>query len=186
MFMESRFGHDFSQIRVHADTAANRSADSIGAKAYSSGNHIVFGTSQYGPGTHDGEALLAHELVHTIQQRRSSSLARRTLIPESHPAELEARAVSEAVIEGRPASPVRTAVALSPQSVSLQLDPRKIYCALHAAVCLGLSENPPAAALCWTNFAMRCAGAMASAGQPGGSEAVATGAPAGASSESLA
>jgi hypothetical protein len=53
----------------------------------------------------------------------------------------------------------------SPQSVSRQLDPQKVYCALHAAVCLGLSENPPAAALCWANFAAKCGGAMAAADQ---------------------
>jgi len=31
-----------------------------------------------------------------------------------------------------------------------------LYCALHAAVCLGLTENPGAAGLCWVNFASRC------------------------------
>jgi hypothetical protein len=58
------------------------------------------------------------------------------------------------------ASPTTT-----PQSISRQLDPQKVYCALHAAVCLGLSENPPAAALCWANFAARCGAGMASADQ---------------------
>jgi hypothetical protein len=58
--------------------------------------------------------------------------------------------------------------------VQRQLDPHKIYCALHAAVCLGLSENPPAAALCWANFAARCGGAMASAGQTENNETMAS------------
>ncbi len=56
------------------------------------------------------------------------------------------------------------------QMIQRQINPRSIYCALHAAVCLGLSENPPAAALCWLNFSQRCAGAMASAEQPGGEQ----------------
>jgi len=179
-FMEPRFGHDFSQVRVHTDTDASHSADAIGARAYTSGNEIVFGPGQYRPGTQNGKTLLAHELAHVLQQGGSSNPSRRTLTPSSHPAEIEAESISEAVVEGRSTSPIQAAVALNPQSVSMQgLDPQKIYCALHAAVCLGLSENPPAAALCWANFAARCAGAMASRGQPSGDEALASGAPGG-------
>ncbi len=183
-FFEPQFGHDFSHVRVHTDTVASGSADAIGARAYASGNEIFLGTGQYDPTTRNGRILLAHELVHVLQQRDSSGPARQTLTPYSHPAEIEARSVSEAVVEGRSMSPIHTAARLGPKSVSLQgLDPRKIYCALHAAVCLGLSENPPAAALCWANFAARCAGAIASAGQPSGGEALASGAPTGAISE---
>jgi len=175
--MEARFGHDFSEVRVHTDTAANRSADAMGARAYTSGAQIAFGTEQYRPGTQNGRALLAHELVHVLQQRSSSAPARQTITPYSHPAEVEARSLSEAVIKGGSASPLRPTVALNPQSVALQLDPQKIYCALHAAVCLGLSENPPAALLCWANFAQRCSGGMASGGQPSGDGALASEAP---------
>jgi hypothetical protein len=174
-FMESRFGHDFNQVRVHADAAAARTADSIGAKAYASGNQIVFGTGQYRPGQAGSRALLAHELVHTLQRRNPSDSSREALTMDSHPAEVEAHSVSQAVMSGHPAAPVRTSVGLNAHSVSLQLDPRSVYCALHAAVCLGLSENPPAAALCWTNFAMRCGGGSASADQPAIDQAVASG-----------
>jgi hypothetical protein len=64
-------------------------------------------------------------LVHVLQQRGSSDSARRTITPSSHPAEVEARSVSEAVISGGAVSPVRPAVSLNPQSIALQLDPRK-------------------------------------------------------------
>lgn len=167
-FMESRFGQDFGGVRIHADAGANRSADAIGAKAYASGNQIVFGSGQYKPGSEAGRALLAHELVHTLQRRSSNGAATEALTMDSHPAEVEAHSVSRRVMSGRLSAPVRPSVGLNARSVSLQLDPRKVYCALHAAVCLGLSENPPAAALCWTNFAIRCGGGMASAEQPGG------------------
>ena len=68
-FMEMRFGHDFSRVRVHHDGSAADSAKSIQALAYTSGNHIAFSDGQYSPTTEWGKRLLAHELVHTMQQR---------------------------------------------------------------------------------------------------------------------
>jgi hypothetical protein len=67
-FFEPRFGHDFSRVRVHADAQAARSAQSVGAQAYTVGNHIVFNTGRYAPATAGGDELLAHELTHTVQQ----------------------------------------------------------------------------------------------------------------------
>jgi outer membrane protein OmpA-like peptidoglycan-associated protein len=67
-FMESRFGHDFSSVRVHADGRAGESARAVGALAYTVGHDIVFGAGRYVPHTTDGRALLSHELAHTIQQ----------------------------------------------------------------------------------------------------------------------
>jgi hypothetical protein len=61
--MESRLGADFSDVRVHADAAARRSASEIGARAYTSGTHVVIGDG--GGDRH----TLAHELVHVMQQR---------------------------------------------------------------------------------------------------------------------
>lgn len=62
-------GHDFSQVRVHTDDCASRSARAIGALAYTVGNDIVFSSGQYAPHTESGRRLLAHELTHTLQQR---------------------------------------------------------------------------------------------------------------------
>jgi hypothetical protein len=66
--MEGRFGHDFSAVRVHTGTTASRSAQTLGARAYTVGQHIVFGSGEFAPGTKAGQHLLAHELTHTIQQ----------------------------------------------------------------------------------------------------------------------
>lgn len=66
--MESRFGHDFSGVRIHLGSAAEQSARQVNALAYTVGSNIVFGSSQFSPETHDGQKLLAHELTHTIQQ----------------------------------------------------------------------------------------------------------------------
>jgi hypothetical protein len=62
--MEARLGADFSDVRIHTDVAAQRSAAGLGARAYTSGNHVVIG--QGGGDRH----TLAHELVHVIQQSR--------------------------------------------------------------------------------------------------------------------
>ena len=66
--MERHFGHDFGRVRVHVDGAAERSARAIGALAYTSGSHIVFGRGEYEPSTREGQRLLAHELTHVVQQ----------------------------------------------------------------------------------------------------------------------
>ncbi|MBE7169312.1 MAG: DUF4157 domain-containing protein [Williamsia sp.] len=68
-FFESRFGSDFSGVRVHTDGAAARSARSLQALAYTAGNNIVFNSGQYAPDTAGGRKLLAHELTHVIQQK---------------------------------------------------------------------------------------------------------------------
>jgi hypothetical protein len=67
-FYEPRFGHDFSNVRVHTDSRASESAQTIKAKAYTFGNQIVFGTNCYQPHTSAGRRLLAHELTHVVQQ----------------------------------------------------------------------------------------------------------------------
>ncbi len=78
-FFEPRFGHDFSDVRVHTSGQAARSAESIQALAYTAtGNHIVFGASQYQPSTERGQRLLAHELAHVVQQQGSARESRKT------------------------------------------------------------------------------------------------------------
>jgi hypothetical protein len=73
-FMESRFGADFSGVRIHSDSQAAESASVIRAKAFTSGNNIVFGQGQYNPSTSQGKWLLAHELAHVGQQNSSVSV----------------------------------------------------------------------------------------------------------------
>jgi LysM repeat protein len=67
-FMEPRFGHDFSQVRIHADAKAAESARAVNALAYTVGRDVVFGAARYEPGTEAGRRLLAHELAHVVQQ----------------------------------------------------------------------------------------------------------------------
>lgn len=74
--MEQRFGHDFFDVRVHADADAHRSAHDVNALAYTAGRHIVFAAHRYAPGTHEGRRLLAHELAHVVQQRAATPVVR--------------------------------------------------------------------------------------------------------------
>lgn len=66
--MESRFGHDFSRVRIHSDSKASESARAVHAFAYTVGRDIVIDSPHYAPETNAGRALMAHELAHTIQQ----------------------------------------------------------------------------------------------------------------------
>lgn len=72
-FMESRFGHDFSGVRLHTDPRAAESARQVGAHAYTVGRHVVFGEGRFQPESPAGRHLLAHELVHVMQQERAGS-----------------------------------------------------------------------------------------------------------------
>ncbi|WP_420456549.1 DUF4157 domain-containing protein [Rubrivirga sp.] len=68
-FMEARMGHDFSGVRVHTGSRAAASAREVGARAYTVGRDVAFGTGEYRPDTAGGRRLLAHELMHVAQQR---------------------------------------------------------------------------------------------------------------------
>jgi hypothetical protein len=70
-FFEPRFGHDFSQVRVHTDARAAEAAGQSSALAFTVGADIFFGKGRYAPETSRGQRLLAHELAHVVQQRES-------------------------------------------------------------------------------------------------------------------
>ncbi len=76
-FMESRFGHDFSEVRVHTDAKAAESARAVNALAYTVGRDIAFDAGQYAPEKSAGQRLLAHELIHVLQKERTPELIAR-------------------------------------------------------------------------------------------------------------
>jgi len=67
--MESRLGHDFSDVRVHNDSQAHESARSVNAHAYTVGSNVVFQRDSFDPSSSEGKTMLAHELTHVVQQR---------------------------------------------------------------------------------------------------------------------
>ena len=68
-FFGPRMGYNFDDVRIHTDSAAAKSAQSINALAYTTGNNIVFDSGQFSPGTDSGKKLLGHELTHVVQQQ---------------------------------------------------------------------------------------------------------------------
>lgn len=75
---EQRLGTDLSDVRLHTGTTAAAAARSVNATAFALGRDIVFGEAAPAPGTATGEALLAHEVAHTLQD---SGVLRR-FVPE--------------------------------------------------------------------------------------------------------
>ncbi|MGH3796774.1 MAG: eCIS core domain-containing protein [Pseudonocardiaceae bacterium] len=110
-FMEPRFGHDFSRVRVHADARATAAADAVGARAYTVGQNIAFAAGMYSPGTTHGRRLLAHELTHVVQQGNAGPgvvASRLTVGDADAPAERVANQTADAITAG-----------ISPQPISL-------------------------------------------------------------------
>jgi len=99
-FMEPRYGHDFSRVRIHTDERAAKSARGIGAAAYTLGSHIAFASGHYQPRSVSGSALLAHELAHVVQQKNTSNFSR--TLPDigsaSDQTERQADVVADAVM----------------------------------------------------------------------------------------
>lgn len=97
-FFEPRFGYDFSRVRVHADLGATESARAVNASAYTVGQHVVFESSQFDPGSHGGRKLLAHELAHVIQQSKPRGSSATSVLED------EAKAVSARASESHQVS----------------------------------------------------------------------------------
>ncbi|GAA0666909.1 hypothetical protein GCM10010193_18200 [Kitasatospora atroaurantiaca] len=99
--MESALGGDFSRVRVHS---AGQGPQELGARAWALGDRITFARGEYRPGTREGDALLAHELTHTLQQEGSPDTG--TVSEAEHPlleheAHLSAAAAGSASQAGR-------------------------------------------------------------------------------------
>lgn len=100
-FMEPRFGHDFSHVRLHADERAAESAVAVNALAYTVGSDVVFGPGQYSPGSHAGRRLVAHELAHVVQNGGiSTNVAAPVIVDEHDESEREANTVGREVAAG--------------------------------------------------------------------------------------
>jgi hypothetical protein len=71
--MESLFGQSFSHVRLHDDMGAAALSRDLGARAFTVGSDVSFAAGEYRPGTPVGDALIAHELAHVVQQTGSRS-----------------------------------------------------------------------------------------------------------------
>ncbi len=76
--MESSFGANFGGVKIHTNSTAVQLNKELGAQAFTAGNDIYFNEGKYQPGSQNGKKLLAHELTHTIQQKKSDNLISKT------------------------------------------------------------------------------------------------------------
>jgi hypothetical protein len=103
-FFETRFGHDFSRVRLHAGGDAGEAAQSVNARAFTIGPDIFFGRGQFAPETDEGQRLLAHELAHVVQQRSAPEIgASNRRAADRAPVEVSQSAAPGGVIHRRPA-----------------------------------------------------------------------------------
>lgn len=108
-FFEPRFGRDLSDVRIHSGSKAAAATEAVHANAFALGNSIWFGAGKYTPNTHSGRELIAHELVHTSQQR--SAAESRGPMPQrqnvalgrqNDPAESEADHIARSIMGSSP------------------------------------------------------------------------------------
>jgi hypothetical protein len=126
-FMESRFGYDFGNVRMHTNENAAKSAESVNALAYTVANNIVFTKGHFEPNTNEGRKLIAHELVHVIQQGRGDTLPSRFVTNASH----ENAAVKTTSTAGRRGGMIvngmsEIIIARTPRSIEVSLDPASL------------------------------------------------------------
>lgn len=123
-YMERSFSRDFSNVRVHTDKMAQDSASAIGARAYTSGSNIVFGSSAYAPGTSSGRWLLAHELTHVVQQSGRPSGSNLTVGPSGGALEAEADSVANRITRGtNPGSSAQAELQPAGEAANIQASP---------------------------------------------------------------
>src|SRR5205814_6565446 len=114
--MESAFGENFGDVRVHTGGDAERVNEELGARAVTRGRDIYFGKGEYDSSTREGKELLAHELTHVVQQRERSSSTRanstaqvsEALEQEADHAALPASSGQRAHVENRSTAPAST------------------------------------------------------------------------------
>lgn len=105
--MESQFGEDFRDVRIHTDSETRHTARQLEAEAYTVRKNIFFDAGKYDPHSYRGRRLLAHELTHVVQQTRGVRPFRSRLVvgQQGDRYEREADRIAERVVR-RSAPPV--------------------------------------------------------------------------------
>lgn len=95
--MEKAYGTSFSHVRVHTGAKASELSDTLDARAFTIGNDIAFAAGEFNPGTLVGDALIAHELAHVVQQKSAGTSSAPTKKSEAQYGSLEEDADLSAV-----------------------------------------------------------------------------------------
>ncbi|HEV8321234.1 MAG TPA: DUF4157 domain-containing protein, partial [Myxococcota bacterium] len=103
-YFEPRLGFDFGRVRIHADDQAADAARAVQARAFALGSAIVFGAGEYAPTTDSGKRLLAHELVHVVQQTGGTPARSASDVDGRAPVDVLKRAAAGAQVQRDKAS----------------------------------------------------------------------------------
>jgi hypothetical protein len=120
--LEPGFGHDFSNVRVHADHDADQLSSHFGARAFTNTNDVFFRSGEYSPETIEGQHLLAHELAHVVQQARFGGPNDRGLSDSHETSEVEADVAADAVLAGGSATVQSPSAAIARKEDDDELD----------------------------------------------------------------
>jgi len=121
--LEPLFDHDFSRVRIYTDAAAAQCAARLNARAFTVDERVVFAAGAYAPATKAGLRVLAHELTHVVQNRRSSNRERSVDLRGLVSAEREAERAGARVAEGLPAGNIQETgvpIAFTPSSGAIE------------------------------------------------------------------
>jgi len=100
---EGGLGVDLGDVRVHTGSESAAAAQSVGARAFAVGSDVHFGQGEFDPGSPAGQKLLAHEVVHTVQQRGAAAPVAQHKLEVSAPgdaAEVEADTLADSLVAG--------------------------------------------------------------------------------------
>ncbi len=87
-------GDSLQDVRIHHDATADGLAQSVSARAFTTGSDIYFSSGEYQPGTSSGDELLTHELAHVVQQRGAPTSGPLTVSEPGDALETEAEAIA--------------------------------------------------------------------------------------------
>jgi hypothetical protein len=120
--MEQRFGHDFADIRIHADARAGESARAVEARAYTVGRQVVFAPGEFNPRSGTGQRLLVHELTHAAANPPDRQVPPGDLhVSSPDDAEERQAVLASQATQTHPAAPISGAVSLMRQQAPVDL-----------------------------------------------------------------
>lgn len=166
-FMETRFDHDFSRVRLHVDSQAGESARAVNALAYTVGSDVVFGPGRYAPSSNEGRKLMAHELAHVVQQETFSSLdggLGNSSDPDGY--ESNADTVAYSVLSGGPVAPVLSAWPMVQRRAAPYISKVTVHLAPPQSADLEWNGTPPAEATGSDHFTVSTGKGYGDVGDP--------------------
>lgn len=99
--LEEALGVRLDSVRVHIGPEADAAARALGARAFAVGDDVVFRDEAYDPHGQDGQRLIAHEVAHTVQARRTSLAGSAAVVSQPGDAlEREADAFADTFVRG--------------------------------------------------------------------------------------